>query len=111
MKYNLNIPVVDVEMKPITEEYGVFTVDRLLKNILVEYTGDKLADVFGAMMSLNQLKDGIAEFTVDHITCIRDAIKKAEHKSSFFRQQALNAIDDKQILPEKETPKNVKNTK
>lgn len=111
MKYNLNVPVVDVEMKPIIEEYGIFTVDKMLKNILVEYTGEKMVDVFGAMMKLNQLQDGVADFTTDEIACLRDAIKKADKRSSFYRQQALNAIDDKQILPEKETPKNVKNTK
>lgn len=111
MKYNLNIPVLDTDMKPIEEEYGTFTVDRLLKNILVEYTGEKMADVFGAMMRLNQLNKGVAELTVDDISCLRDAIKKNEKRSSFFRQQALNAIDDKNIMPEKEIPKNVKNTK
>lgn len=111
MKYNLNIPVVDVDMKPFQEEYGAMNIDRLLKNILVEYTGDKMTDVFSAMMKLNQLQNGIADFTTDEIACMRDAIKKNEKRSSFFRQQALNAIDDKQILPEKETPKNVKNTK
>lgn len=108
MRYLLNTPVLDENLKPIKEEYGNFTIARLLKSILVNYQGEKLADVFGAMIKLNEMDaSGVVDLGTDEVTCIRDAIKN-DKRPSFFRQQALVALEDEKQLPIKEVPKNVK---